>query len=195
MIQDCNPEIGLVNSTCKFAKMPWVNGKWSRQRSTHDWFLAVLRRPSDPINCQIWYHLDTVNHPVWCAWTSGISAVWNACVFWYLGCSPPEISYITWICRITQAWAPLTIRSGWASNAVWSWCCWVFAQHSEKDYPPCLSTWQRAVVEIDPWALRWILGENVMRLLINRADGTMWHSPRIRMIRTILAFSIVSTCG
>ena len=31
--------------------------------------------------------------------------------------------------------------------------------------------------------------------LINRADGTVWHSPRIRTIRTILAFSIISTCG
>jgi len=78
----------------------------------------------------------------------------------------------------------------------WSWCCCqVFAQHFEKDYPPCLSTWQRAVAKIDPWTLRWILGGNVMRLLINRADGTMWHSPRIRTIRTILAFSIISTCG
>ena len=33
-----------------------------------------------------------------------------------------------------------------------------------------------------------------MRLLINRANGTMWHSPMTRMVRIILVLSNISIC-
>ena len=61
-IQNCNPEMELVNSILKSAEVPWVNGKWSRQRSTHNWFLAVLRKLGVPINRRIWHWLYTGNH-------------------------------------------------------------------------------------------------------------------------------------
>jgi len=76
-------------------------------------------------------------------------------------------------------------------------CCLIlillFSCFSRLWNPPCQSTWLQAVVEIDPWAPQWILWENRMRSLINEADGTMRHSPRTRMTRTIVAYSIVST--
>ena len=54
-IQNCNPEMGLVNSILKSAEVPWVNVKWIRQRLAHNWFLAVPGRPDAPINHQIWH--------------------------------------------------------------------------------------------------------------------------------------------
>ena len=166
-IQNWNPETGSVKSTLKFAKVPWVKGKWSRQKLTHNWLLAVLGRPGDPIYRRIWYWLDTVDRPVRRSWTSRFSAVWSICVFRYANYSLPGEFYTTSLCRtIWDRRTPLTIP-GSASTVVWSWyCCPVVFQYFEGDYPPCQSTWRQAVVEIDSWAPQWILWENTMRSLI-----------------------------